>query len=449
MKLNAQFSELLQKLGLRLPEILLPKTDIDLKKWSVVACDQYTSDQEYWTAVENNVGNSPSTLRLTLPEIYLENPLVQVKIESIHSSMNDYLAKGLLQNQGECIMYVERTTAASGLRQGLVLAVDLERYSYAADSKSLIRATEGTIVDRIPPRLQVRRQASLELPHIMILINDPQKKVVESLSARNTTFVPVYDLDLMAHGGHVRGFKIEKPEDVQVILSDLEELLLQTIKEQKTETPLFFAMGDGNHSLATAKALWEEIKQKHQEKFGNLDGLSEHPARFALAEIVNIHSPGLRFEPIHRAIFTTKQAEMTEFLKTFPGIASMSVISEKEAQAWLGGSAGQNSTVYFNGVEYLLITFSDTDGKIPPGLVDSIHSAFKSVDPQARVDFIHGWNDNKKLVANGAVCFFLPVIARERLFSQVQAYGPLPRKAFSMGDAEEKRYYMESRQITG
>lgn len=447
MTLNQQFAARLDKLGVRLPEILLPAPGVDLGAWSVVACDQYTSDHDYWNRVESAVGSAPSTLRLTLPEIYLESPDVGARIAAIQRAMRDYQDRKLLAPQGECVVYVERSTAASGLRQGIVLAMDLERYSYAPGSKSLIRATEGTIVERIPPRLAVRRAAPLELPHIMILIDDPAKRVVEGLAAAKASFKPLYDLELMEGGGRLSAYKIAEAAQVDAVLASLESLLSATAAQQGSAEPLFFAMGDGNHSLATAKARWEEIKQAELAATGSLDGLAGHPARFALAEIVNVHSPGLRFEPIHRAVFTAKAAPFADFLKRHPSVAALKPIGESAAQALIAGPAGQQSAVFYDGAAYAELVFAPSDGKLPTALVDSIYQDFKAVDPQAKIDFIHGWSDNKKLTGQGAVCFFLPVIARERLFRQVQEHGPLPRKAFSMGDAEEKRYYMEARRI--
>ncbi|SFN35251.1 Protein of unknown function [Formivibrio citricus] len=446
--LNEQFAGRLERLGIRIPEVLLPKAGVELATWSVVACDQYTSDHAYWNEVDALVGDKPSTLRITLPEIYLEQPGIEARIGKIHATMADYLAGNILENKGESLIYVKRTTAHSGTREGILFAMDLERYNYARDSKSLIRATEGTIVDRIPPRLAVRRAAPLELPHIMILIQDSARTLIEGLALQATQFEPAYDVELMQHGGRLQGWRINQPAQVESIVSGLEKLLDKTIADQNSDTPLFFAMGDGNHSLATAKARWEETKQELAAAGKSQEEILAHPARYALAEIVNIHSPGLMFEPIHRVVFTRDIAGLTAALKASEEIAGIEPITEADLQTLLASPAGQNKAGYYDGQQFWAISYKPEVKKLPPGLVDELFARFKASEPAARIDFIHGWEDNKKLAAEGAGCFFLPVIARESLFGWVQENGPLPRKSFSMGEAEEKRYYMEARRIT-
>lgn len=447
--LNEQFASRLARLGIRIPEALLPKAGTDLAKWSVVACDQYTSDHAYWNEVEQIVGTAPSTLRITLPEIFLEQPGIEDRISLIHAKMAEYLKEGILENRGEAITYIKRTTAHSGTREGILLAMDLERYSYARDSKSLIRATEGTIVDRIPPRLAVRRAAPLELPHIMILIDDPKRELIEGLAGKVTEFEPAYDVELMQRGGHLQGWRISQLEQVENIIAGLERLLDQTIAAQNSQEPLFFAMGDGNHSLATAKARWEETRTELAAAGKSQDEILANPARYALAEIVNIHSPGLLFEPIHRVVFTQDAAGLSAALKASSEVASVTPIGEAELQALLASPQGQDKAGYYDGQQYFAIAYRAEVKKLPPALVDELFARFKdSCDATARIDFIHGWEDNRKLAAEGAGCFFLPVIARDALIGWVQENGPLPRKSFSMGDAEEKRYYMEARRIT-
>lgn len=443
--LNETFAARLQRLGITLPDILLPKAGTDLSKWAVVACDQYTSDQPYWDKVDQIVGDAPSTVRITLPEIYLEQPGVEGRIAKIHAAMADYQARGILESKGEGLIYLKRTTEHSGTREGIVVAMDLERYNYARDSKSLIRATEGTIVDRIPPRLAVRRAAPLELPHIMILIDDSDRGVVEALSAKTGEFDLAYDIDLMQEGGKLQGWRIQNPAQVDAILAKLEALLDKTISVQGSE-PLFWAMGDGNHSLATAKARWEETKKELAAKGVSETEIMAHPARFALAEIVNIHSPGLFFEPIHRSVFTGKVDALTALVQAEPD-AVVTATTEEAAKALLVGPEGQDKAVYFDGKGWYTLAYKASVKKLPTAMVDELFARFKSQDEAARIDFIHGWDDTKKLVAEGAGVFFTPVIARERLFTWVQENGPLPKKSFSMGHAEEKRYYVEARRI--
>jgi hypothetical protein len=448
MSLSGKYSKQLTKLGVQIPRILLPKNDIDLTRWSVVACDQYTSDHAYWNRIDANVGQAPSTVRITLPEIFLEAPDVETRISSIHSTMKSYLDRGVLQELGEAIVYIERYTQTSGLRQGLLFAMDLERYDYSRDSQTLIRATEGTIVDRIPPRLRVRKAASVEIPHIMILINDPDKKLIETVASNIKSKRKIYDIPLMEHGGNLAGYAIDDSDAVSELINVLTDLLDKTEKEQNTTSPLFFAMGDGNHSLATAKAHWEAQKSALHSAGLSEDEIMAHPARYALAEIVNIHSPGLRFEPINRAIFCENLSDMSSFIQKNPLVKKASIIDESALKALLASPEGQTCAGIWDGSQYYALEFADPASKLPPAFIDEIFSSWNSEKtPKARIDFIHGWEDTKKLSAEGAIGCFVPVIARERLFQWVADKGPLPRKAFSMGDAEEKKYYMECRKI--
>jgi hypothetical protein len=437
----------LETLGIKTPEILLPKKGTDLATWSVVACDQYTSDHHYWQRVETRVGDAPSTLRITLPEIYLEAPDVESRINKIHQSMKSYLQKEILTGCGEMVVYIERRTETSGLRQGLLFAMDLERYDYAKDSKTLIRATEGTIVERIPPRLRVRKEASVEIPHIMILINDPEKRLIETTAASLKNKELLYKTELMENGGSITGWGISNSAAIESLADILLELLNNAKKAQNTDTPLFFAMGDGNHSLATAKAHWVATKKALIDSGLPMEKVMNHPARYALAEIVNIHSPGLRFEPIHRAVFNTDIKVTADYFKSHPLIKSAVEIDEKSLKNVLSSPEGQTRAGLWDGSHYFILEFTNPQSKLPPAFIDEIFLSMKNSINNARIDFIHGWEDTKKLSSENALGCFVPVIARERLFQWVSEHGPLPRKAFSMGDAEEKKYYMESRKI--
>jgi hypothetical protein len=445
--LNTSTVRRLENLGICVPEILLPNAKVDLRTWSVVACDQYTSDRTYWETVERIVGDRPSTLRLTLPEIYLDQPGLTERVHRIHGAMASYLAHGVLESRGECWVFVRRTTDHSGVREGLLMAMDLERYDYARDSKSLIRATEGTIVERIPPRLAVRGPAPLELPHIMILVEDPERRLIEGWSARMHEVDKLYDVGLMQGGGRLEGFAIREPAHIGEILERLERLLDRTRERQQTDRPLFWAMGDGNHSLATAKASWEAIKKRLGAEGVPEPEMLLHPARWALAEIVNVHSPGLRFEPIHRAIFTDDVGKLTDSLRRDEAVSEVLACTAAELKKVLAGPDGQDKAGYFDGQQFHLVVWRAGLG-LPPGLVDGVFARHTRVDASARIDFVHGWEDTERVASQGAGCFFLPVLARERLFSWVDKNGPLPRKSFSMGDAEEKRFYMEARRIT-
>ncbi len=442
---NQIFGPRLTQLGLHIPQILLPRPDIPLDRWAVVACDQYTSDQAYWDAVNQVVGEAPSTLRLILPELYLGGTEVPERVRQIQENMQAYLEGGVLASQGECLIYVRRTTEHSGLREGLVIALDLERYDYSPGSLSLIRATEGTIVERIPPRLAIRRPAPLEVPHIMVLLEDPTCQLIEGLGTKRHELTQLYDVELMQHGGRIEGYRLAEPAHLAALLDGLERALKDSKLRQGTEHPLFFAMGDGNHSLATAKAAWEAIKQEYQAE-GQTAALAEHPARFALVELVNVYSPGLRFEPIHRVVFTEQLTLLTQSVLADPAFSRVFPIEEQGLQTLLAGSDGQHKAGYFDGERYFVLEGADPN-RLPPALVDEFFARFAKQDPSAKIDFIHGWEDTRKLAQGRAGCFFVPVLARERLFSHVATHGPLPRKAFSMGHAEEKRYYMEARKI--
>ena len=293
--------------------ILIPK-NVDMEKWSVVACDQYTSEPEYWKKVEENVGDAPSTLRLTLPEIFLEDSEVSQRIDRINQTMKDYLDRGIFTELEDSLIYLERTQSDGRVREGIIGMVDLEDYSYEVGSETLIRATEKTVIERIPPRLKVRENALLELPHIMILIDDDKEEIIEGLKKKVKDSDIVYDFDLMENGGHIKGYKLEDSVSDQVIL-DLEgladkDLFLKKygVKEKRV---LLFAMGDGNHSLATAKANYENIK-----KIKGKDALND-PHRYALVELVNLHSKALEFEAINRVIFDTNVDDLIKELNKF------------------------------------------------------------------------------------------------------------------------------------
>ena len=447
--LNETFAARLEKLGIRVPEVFLPAPGTDLHDWSVVACDQHVSARDYWASVEKAVGDSPSTLHLILPEVYLEEPDVPERVQRIRRTMQRYLDENVLTSRGEGLVYVRRTTPTSGLREGLMVAIDLERYDYSRGSKSLVRATEGTITDRIPPRLAVRRGAPLELPHVMVLIQDAERQLIEGWGQRLDQLERLYEVELMQGGGHLEGYRIHSPEHVAALLGALERLLAQAIADQGTSEPLFFAMGDGNHSLATAKASWEETKAR----LGQSGAILTHPARWALVELVNVHSAGLRFEPIHRVVFTGKLEALTSALRAETAIEHIAPIGEEPLKALLASPEGQRVAGYYDGDSFLALTLKPGLG-LPPAIVDAFFGRFHQTDPQAKIDFVHGWAhardlaDQRQSTRASAGVFLLPVLGRDRLFGHVAEHGPLPRKSFSMGDAEEKRYYMEARRIT-
>ncbi len=296
-----------QDIGIKIPDILLPKPDIDPQKWAVIACDQFTSEPEYWKKVEEIVGDAPSTYHMILPEVYLETPEEQKRIQSTQDHMRQYLKAGIFRKVDD-LVYVLREVNGQ-CRKGLMVCLDLEQYDYNKGAQTLIRATEGTILDRLPPRIRIREDAPLELPHILVLFDDPNDTVFGSLDEQMMGFEEVYDFDLMLDSGHLTGFTINNDAVRDQIIDALADLVDPDIFAEKYNLipghsqPLLFAMGDGNHSLATAKAIWEKIKP----------GVGmNHPARYALVEIENIHDPALAFEPIHRLVFNLQKDLLTE-----------------------------------------------------------------------------------------------------------------------------------------
>ena len=409
-------------------DILLPDFDrVDGTAWSVVACDQYTSEPDYWSAVEEKVGEAPSTLRLILPELYLEES--SERVPAIHESMDRYLKEVLIKHPNT-MLYVEREQSNGRIRRGLVGAIDLEHYDYNKGSRSLIRATEGTVLDRIPPRLAVRRGASLELPHVMLLVDDPGKSVIEPISVRVDRMKKVYDFPLMQNGGAVRAFAVDSVS-LGRITSALEKLIApDQVRERYGEgvAPLLFAVGDGNHSLATAKAAYEEIKQQYG------DGALFHPARYALAELVNLHDPALHFEPIYRVLFHVDPDDVLAELERY----SFSLNGGAASQQLRFLSAKRRGTMHFERPSEQLVV----------GTLQTFIDGYLQRHPEARVDYIHGAKTTEGLAKQeNTVGFLFDGMSKEQLFGAVMHDGALPRKTFSMGAAADKRYYTECRRI--
>ena len=415
-----------ERIGIRPAQILLPAAGVKPETWACIACDQYTSEPEYWEKAFAVAGDAPSAIRLILPEYNLKNS--ESLIPQIHSTMADYLAQGLLTPAVNPGFILCERTIASGTRLGLVCAVDLEQYSFEKGSLPLIRPTEQTITDRLPPRLKIRRGAPVELTHIMILIDDPDRTVLEPLQANKAALRKVYDFDLMMNGGHLAGWAVDSAEKLAQVDRSLNALM-----DTKGEHPLLLAVGDGNHSLATAKAYWIEIRE----------GLSEaerenHPARFALCEIVNIHDEALLFEPIYRILTgTTRSAVMADW-KAYAEAKGMSLAAD--------GSDHRFTVVSADGEETVAVL--NPEGAIPCETIQKFLDAFLAKHPEAGIDFIHGEGSLRALAAKPeTVGFLLPDIDKHSFFKDVEKLGVLPRKTFSMGEADEKRFYMEAKKI--
>lgn len=425
-------------IGVQVPEVLLPPKGTDMSKWAVVACDQFTSQKEYWDEARNIIGDAPSTLDLILPEAYLGAEDEPARIQNIRAKMSEYLANGTLVKQPQGFVLVERT-ATGNTRRGLIMALDLEKYDYSKGSGTLIRATEGTIVSRIPPRLRIREGASVELPHILVLIDDPEKTVIEPLQAKASSLPVLYDTDLMLDGGHVSGRLVSEPADINSVLNALNKLAEPEAFQKKygDHPVLLFAMGDGNHSLATAKANWVKIKETLTE-----EEIADHPARFALAEVENVHDSGIIFEAIHRVVFHVDKQKFIDVLlkKLSEQNGSAKIVEE------LPPAGGEKHIIpFFLGDSSGSFIVEKPSAQLAVGtLQNAIDEALKEVGGE--VDYIHGSDVVKELAGKpDAVGFLLPDMAKSELFPTVVYDGALPRKTFSMGEAAEKRYYMEAR----
>ena len=414
------------QIGIRPAQILLPAPGVKPETWACIACDQYTSEPEYWQEAFAAAGDAPSAIRLILPEYDLKNS--ETLIPRIHQAMADYLDKGLLVPAVDPGFILCERTIASGTRLGLVCAVDLEQYSFEKGSLPLIRPTEQTITDRLPPRLKIRRGAPVELTHIMILIDDPDRTVLEPLQAAKASLRKVYDFDLMMGGGHLAGWAVEDAAALEQV-----DRSLNRLRASMGENPLLLAVGDGNHSLATAKAYWNEIRE----------GLPEteretHPARFALCEIVNIHDEALLFEPIFRIVTGTGRADIMEAWRQYAAARGMAL--ERE------GAGHRFTAVSTDGEETVVVR--NPEGAIPCETIQKFLDDFLSKHPEAGIDFIHGEGSLRALAGKpGTVGFLLPEIDKHSFFKDVEKLGVLPRKTFSMGEADEKRFYMEAKKI--
>lgn len=387
--------------------ILLPKENFE--RWAVIACDQFTSEHKYWDEVEKFVGDTPSTLRITLPEIYLEEKDVDARIKSINENMEKYLKEGVLEEHPNSMIYIERETSG-GVRHGIVGMIDLSDYDYKKGSDSLIRATEATVIERIPPRVKIRKDAPLELPHVMLLIDDPNGTVIEPLKNKTGEMKKAYDFTLMQGGGNIKGYFIS--EELQKQICEALEALVEG-----DENKLLFAVGDGNHSLATAK---------------ECSKLSDSPlAKYALVEVVNIHDASLNFEPIYRVLFNVDVNDVLTALRNE-----------------LGATNGETQIfTYVTATEKGELTLKATS-KLPVGTLQTFLDKYLKEHPTVKIDYIHGIESTESLCkAPNTIGFLFEGMKKNELFPAVKADGALPRKTFSMGHAEDKRYYIECRKI--
>jgi len=432
-------------IGIQIGQVYLPKRGIDLQKWAVIACDQYTSQPQYWQEVKQFVGAAPSTLNLIFPEVYLDKPDAPERIKAIGQAMDAYLqADVLVPHQG--LIYVERSVDGK-TRHGIMLCLDLECYDYQAGSSSLVRATEGTIVDRLPPRIKVREAAALELPHILVLIDDPEHRVIAPLTHAKAEFDALYDVELMQGSGHLSAYAVTAQAQEQVVQA------LRALADPKTfaakygvgldQPVLLFAMGDGNHSLATAKAIWESKKL--------LVGL-DHPSRYALVEIENVHDQALQFEAIHRALFGLKKDLLVELKCAWGDKFNYTAVATADAMRQrVDGTNGTRQVIGLigGGQSYGVIEIEQPSSNLPVGTVQNFLDAFMQEGGSDALDYVHGADVLEGLaMQTGNAGFYFAGMHKSDLFKTVILEGALPRKTFSLGHAHEKRFYMEARKIT-
>lgn len=420
-------------LPFRPADILLPQ-NCDLSLWSVVACDQYTSQPEYWQRVDERVGRAPSTLRLILPESSLDGPQVETDIMEVNNTMSRYLREGRFTQLDQAMIYVERTLHTGKVRRGLVGMLDLDQYDYESGSGALVRSTEGVVLSRIPPRIAVRKNAPIELPHALLLCDDPQRTLIEPLSGQKGQMQPLYDFPLMEDGGRVSGWLLgpaQLEQVAQAIACLADPQLFQARYHTPSGTPvMLFAAGDGNHSLATAKECYERQKRlTDPARWGQL------PSRFALCELVNLQDDSLEFAPIHRVVFhTDPQALLTALIHHYPG-ASRGRGEEGQVLHYVHAE-GEGD-----------ITVPNPPSHLPVGTLQAFLDEYLGNHP-GRVDYIHGEEVARQFAARpGNLAFLLPAMDKSDLFPCVLRDGALPRKTFSMGQAQDKRFYLEARKI--
>lgn len=409
-------------------DILLPDFDkCSGEGWAVIACDQHTGEPEYWESAREVAGAKPSTLDLILPEVYLAE--TNERIPLINAAMDKYLAEVLVEHKSSMI-YLERTLAGGAIRRGLIGCIDLEDYDYTKGASSLVRATEGTVLERIPPRVAIRRGASVELPHVMVLIDDPERTVIEPIAAEAEMLPVAYDFELMLGGGHVRGYMLggERQSAINETLAALITPEAMRARYGEDYPPLLFAVGDGNHSLATAKAAYEEIKAA----LG--DAAAEHPARYALVEIVNLHDDALGFEPIYRVMMGVKPEDVLSELRAY-------------AAGLSGAESAQTVEFTYSGGEGRLV-FEHPTQQLTVGTLQTFIDEYIKKHPGSEVDYIHGEDVTRALgKREHSIGFIFGGMEKDQLFKTVICDGALPRKTFSMGHAEDKRYYLECRRI--
>ena len=449
----------LNSLGLEVPSVLLPQ-GVDMQKWPVIACDQFTQDRDYWEKAKNAAEGSPSTLNLIIPEVFLGDGDEAKRIADIHSAMKRYLADGVFGQPRQGFIYIERDTPYQKKRRGLIAAVDLEHYDWQPSARPLIRCTEGTVAERLPPRMDIRRGAPLELPHVMLLIDDDADELLPALGGRAQKTAPVYTSRLMMDSGSVSGWFLDAESDLSFIAEKIDALCRRSAgrysgDDGKAGQPFLFAVGDGNHSLAAAKGIWEEYKTSHSTDSRGQDGLPVHACRYALVEIENIYDPAIQFEPIHRVVFNIDFDKTVSLLSRLPDFSCRPVDSAQELVRLCKNPVSANCFGIISQGRYALIETSAAG--IATACLQPLLDEYAGDNPQL-IDYIHDEDEvlrlsdgganspaNSASPASQAVGILLPPVQKSGLFQTVGRLGPLPRKSFSMGHSCEKRFYLECR----
>lgn len=435
-----------------IPNILLPRSGLDLAKWAVIACDQYTSEPAYWEKVSDYVGEAPSALRVIYPEVYLGGPDSGERIASIHDHMRLYMERGIFE-EFEGLVYVERVLGRK-TRKGLLACLDLERYDFRPGAASLIRASEGTILERIPPRVRIREGASLEIPHIMVLIDDPDDSVIGPISRRGEGLRKLYDFELMMESGRLTGYLVRDPAVAAGAVRGLEALAEPGRFCRKydlgPDVPvLLFAVGDGNHALATAKTVWEKAK----EAASDTESVRNSPLRHALVELVNLHDEALLFEPIHRVLFGLAAGRgLEEEIRSYyqgrcachacPSLESMRSAVDNQK-----GHPQKIGVISASG--FGLWEISSPPSNLPVGTLQIFLDEFIKGGGARMIDYVHGTESVVRLGRMpDAAGFYLPAMNKNDFFGTIIKDGVLPRKTFSLGEARDKRFYMEARRLS-
>jgi hypothetical protein len=447
------YQKKLKQLGLEVPFILLPKSaqisSPELAKWPVIACDQFTQDRDYWEKAKAITLGSPSTLNLIFPEVFLSDAGAEKRITDIHSTMRRYMQENVFSPARHGFIYIERDTPYFKKRRGLIAAIDLEQYDWHPQARPLIRCTEGTVPERLPPRMDIRRAAPLELPHVLLLIDDDKDSILSAVGEKVKNTTPCYSTPLMMDSGNVTGWFLDSggAGTISFIAEKFDELFKRSSQRYGGEgKPFLFAVGDGNHSLAAAKGIWEEYKGEHSSG----GEIPVHPCRYALVEIENIYDPAIQFEPIHRLVFDVDFDEMLKILSGLPDYSCRSVNSAKELASLCSkepNSAANHFGVFSKG-RYALVETSAPG--IATACLQPLLDSYAKDNPQL-IDYIHDEEEVFRLSDEGsnrkAAGILLPPVQKSGLFDTVARLGPLPRKSFSMGHSAEKRFYFECRSL--